>query len=152
MRCPFNYRTSDSLIWQMVSEHRFAFIVLKSVFALVLYRFQRQIYTQIRIQKGQEESITKAEWFKKKKMQTQVSSWFTAGWAGESSDFLQREILPTYDVLKSFKARPDSPRVVRTSGSSGCVGVSLARSCSCRQPLHTQSPRRHCDRDPLRSL
>lgn len=64
----------------MVSEHRFAFIVLKSVFALVLYRFQRQIYTQIRIQKGREENITKAEWFKKKKkMQAQVSSWFTAG-------------------------------------------------------------------------
>lgn len=65
MRCPFNYRTSDSLIWQMVSEHRFAFIVLKSVFALVLYRFQRQIYTRIRIQKGQEENIAKADQFKK---------------------------------------------------------------------------------------
>lgn len=66
MRCPFNYRTSDSLIWQMVSEHRFAFIVLKSVFALVLYRFQRQIHTRIRIQKGQEENIAEAEQFKKK--------------------------------------------------------------------------------------
>lgn len=65
MRCPFNYRTSDSLIWQMVSEHRFAFIVLKSVFALVLYRFQRQIYTRIRIQKGQEENIAKADQLKK---------------------------------------------------------------------------------------
>lgn len=50
----------------MVSEHRFAFIVLKSVFALVLYRFQRQIYTRIRIQKGREENIAKAEQFLKK--------------------------------------------------------------------------------------
>jgi len=50
----------------MVSEHRFAFIVLKSVFALVLHRFQRQIYTQIRIQKGQGGSITRAERFKKR--------------------------------------------------------------------------------------
>lgn len=50
------------------------------------------------------------------------------------------------DVIKSFKARPDSSRVVRTLGSS----VSLAASRCCRRSLHPQ-PRRHRHRDPLRS-
>lgn len=66
----------------MVSEHRFAFIVLKSVFALVLYRFQKaDPYTDQNTKgAGRKISPRQSSFFLKKETQINADVTTVPGW------------------------------------------------------------------------